>query len=251
MNIGKIGKVLLLFIFVIGLSACNDDREDIIIDDKEDIIIDDKEDVIIEYTVSLYYGDELIEIIENIEEGTLIVLPVLEEDGMLFVGYEDGDSIYYDEYPVTGDITLYASFEVITDVFDFLEYVDAPTINVMGYTGNATHLKIPKTINGKVVSYINNYAFEESNLLEVIIPIDAFVSSFAFINSTDLKEVSFYGKYLLGESAVLSNLHYDEIIAEYTDTCIITEGSIEEGFWTFSDGCPIKEVLSENLPVMI
>ena len=220
MSLGNIGKVLLLFIFVIALSSCNNDNEEIIT----------------KYTVSLYNGEELIEVIENIEENTLIELPVLEEDGMLFVGYEVENLIYYDEYMVISDISIYASFEVVTDVFEYIEFENEPTIGINGYNGSATHLKIPQMINGKVVSAIKSYAFEESNLIEVIIPVDAYVNSWAFINSVQLKKVSFYGRYLIVYERVIGNLEYDEIIAENSDTCIIIEGSIEGESWVFSDG---------------
>ena len=251
MCLWKIGKVLLLFIFVISLSACNY-YEDIDNDkDKDKDRDNDVEELITLYTISLYNGEEVIKVFENIEANTLIELPVLEEDGMLFVGYEIEDSIYYDEYTVTSDISLYACFEVVTEVFEYQESEDESTLGITGYTGNATHLKIPQTINGKVVSGIFTYAFEESNLVEVIIPVDAYVNAFAFKNSTELTEVSFYGNYLLTESHIWSQPYYDEIIADNPDTCIITEGSIEEGFWTFSDGCPIKEVISKNPPIIV
>ncbi len=229
-----IGKVLLLFIFVVGISGC------------------DKEEVIPTYTVSLYNNGELIEVIENIEENTLIELPELEEEGMLFVGYTSEDYIYYDEYTVTRDITLYASFEIVTDVFEYTEFEQEPNkVGITGYTGNATHLKIPQMINGKLVTSIMGYAFEESNLVEVIIPVDAYVNSFAFYNSIELKEVSFYGNYLLTVLDMISDLAYDDIMAEYTETCIIIEGSVEEGTWKFSDGCPILEIVSINDSIWI
>lgn len=229
MVLKKYGKVLLLFIITLSLSACGKD----------------------EITISLYNGDELIEVIENVEVDTIAELPILEEEGMLFVGYEDVDSVYYDEYIGNSDISLYAIFEVVTDVFLYEEFEYEPTIGITGYIGNATHLKIPQTINGKVVSSIMSYSFEESDLVEVIIPIDAFVNSWAFNNSTELKEVSFYGKYLLTINSVMPNIKYDELLAENSDNCIITDGSIEEGSWTFSDGCPIIEVTSVSAPVNI
>ncbi|KFZ27634.1 MAG: hypothetical protein KQ78_00173 [Candidatus Izimaplasma bacterium HR2] len=229
MILKKYGKVLLIFVLVLSLSACGKDK----------------------YTISLYNGDELVEVIEDVEDDTIINLPILEEDGMLFVGYEDLKSVYYDEYIGTSDISLYAVFEVVTDVFEYEEFEYESTIGITGYIGNATHLKIPQTINGKVVSSIMMHSFEESNLVEVIIPVDARVNSFAFNNSIELKEVSFYGDYLLSEFHIINNLDYDEIMAENPDTCIITEGSLGEGSWNFSKGCPIMEVTSTSNPVNI
>ncbi len=236
MKLRMIAKFLLLFIFAAGLSACNNDNEE----------------TIAKYTVSLYNGEELIEVIENIEENTLIELPILDEDGMLFVGYGVEGFVYYDEYTVISDMSLYANFEVVTDVFEYFEFEQEPNkIGITGYTGSATHLKIPQMINEKVVSSIRSYAFDESNLIEVIIPVDAYVNSLAFNNSTELKEVSFYGDYLLTELHMIGNLEYDEIIAENPDTCIIIEGSIEEGSWIFSDGCPIKEIRNKTASIVI
>ncbi|MFK5883665.1 MAG: leucine-rich repeat protein [Candidatus Izemoplasma sp.] len=230
MKFKNLSKILVVFIFIVSLGACNSDDNGI--------------------TVTLYNGDDVVQEFKDIEEGTVINLVELFEDDMLFIGYEDDGTYFYNEYIVTSDISLYASFEVVSEVFEYTVSILSDHIHITGYLGNATYLKIPQKINNKVVTFIEPFAFEESNLIEVIIPVDAKILNNAFLNSTELVKVSFHGNYILTEELTVTNLKYDEIMDEYSDTCVIISENIEEGKWIFSEGCPIKEVINVN-PVVI
>jgi len=204
------------------------------------------------YTVTLYNEDEVIEVFEEIAIETVLDLPVLEENGSIFVGFEDLDELYYGKYVVTKDIDLFAVFEIATEVFEVFEIPDSEpkTGRIDGYSGRATTLVIPQMIDGKIIDSIGRYAFEESSLLEVVLPMDSIVGFQAFLNSTELKKVSFYGEYLLPKRDGLSGPDYDEIITNNSSQCVIVEGSIESGRWVFEEGCPITEVLEYSEIVM-
>lgn len=241
MKIRNICKAFLLLFLIFSLSACEKDINPDILDS------------VTTYSVTLYNGEEVVEAFDDMEYETPINLPVLEEEGKVFVGWMNEDDIYNNEYNIISDSILTAHFELAIDVFEYTVGPGniVPTIVITGYTGDATYLKIPQMIDGKTVEAINDHAFEESDLIEVLIPMDVYIQGFAFFNSVHLKEVAFYGSYLLHEQRLIGKNEYDEIIVQNTDTCIIDEGSIDGGSWTFSEGCPIIEVISKSEPMII
>ena len=257
MNLSKICKLLFLILIVSILNACN--NTEIVIDDTviDDTIIDDDDDVIDDiietYTVTLYNDEEIISVFDNLEIGDIVQLPVLDENDLLFVGWSIEDLIHNGEFIIDGASTLYAQFEVANEVFEYTEVQNDlnTTIIITGYTGAATYLKIPQMIDGKIVVSIGAHTFEESDIIEVSIPMDADVDAFAFLNSIHLKEVTFYGNFLIHEYKTIGNLKYDEMITQNSDTCVIDESISGQGLWTFNEGCPIIEVISINKPVLV
>ncbi|MBO5981031.1 MAG: leucine-rich repeat protein, partial [Clostridia bacterium] len=77
--------------------------------------------------------------------------------------YED---IFY------GDITLYAKWVNEDDgvPYTYVELEDG-TIEIRSYTGKRKYITVPETINGKAVSSIGDFAFQNNNKLrEVVLP---------------------------------------------------------------------------------
>jgi len=225
--------ILLLLLLGLSLSGC-----------KKDL-----------YTVKLFNGEEEVEVFENVSSGTIINLPIIDVEGNVFVGWRSNENIYNNEFKVVKNIELKAEFEEVSDVFNYIEnnhydidgnIVDDneyPSITITGYTGITTYLKIPQIINGKIVSNIANNAFEDSTLVEVQLPQDAYVGRDAFLNSIELEKVTFHGDYIIPYYRIIGQVEYYEIMNEYPD-CIVTEGIEGEVSWKFQDGCPIMEVRS-------
>ncbi|MGD9909906.1 MAG: leucine-rich repeat protein [Candidatus Izemoplasmatales bacterium] len=207
--------------FIVGLSGCN----------KDDL------------KVTLMMGDEVYQEIEA-KNDDMISLPILEKELSVFVGWSDGNNLYYDEYQASESITLIATFELISDVFEYQSFTegDLSYIGITGYTGAATHLKVPTYINEKIVLTLESHSFKESNLVEIILPIEILLHDYVFEGSNSLESITFYGEYLIPYVKTLSQVEYNEVMNQYSDLCVITSGSIEEGEYTFADGCPIIEV---------
>jgi len=180
----------------------------------------------------------------------IVNLPILEKEDQLFVGWSDGEDIYYDELTVTEDVTLTAVFEDLSEVFVYEELPYNGNYTLKGYTGEAKYLKLPEEIDGKTIMSIYPNAFEDSNLIEVYIPrIYGRIGDEAFHNSLDLEKVVFYGEYYGERDLIISVTEYNIILEENPDTCVITEDNTDS--WKFSDGCPIKEVTRKNPTIII
>jgi len=170
-----------------------------------------------------------------------ISLPVLEEEGMIFVGWSFGDSVFYNEATITQDMILTATFEAINAVFEYQVFENSrygESIVITDYRGTAQYLKIPEMIDGYYVSDIGG-AFHESDLIEVWIPNSVVrIVSNSFGDSAQLHSVHFYGDYY-GEWKVLytSNI-FEALLVEYQDVCSVAsyDEILEET--TYSDTCP-------------
>ena len=221
-------KVNFLFIFLLLfiLSGCNNET----------------------FTINLIVDGVEYEVIENIKSDETYSLPELEKEGMLFIGWSDEDNLYYDDYIVTENIILTALFEDPEDVF--LYEINNDVVNILGYVGEAKHLKIPAKILDKKVYSIREDAFKDSTLEVIEIPqsID-WLSVNSFSNSLNLREILFYGEYFGEYNISISNIDYDELMEEYEDICI--KENVDGNSWTFPEGCPIIEVSSVTDPVEI
>lgn len=237
MRLSGLWKCLLVLSIALCLSSCGKD------DDNKKELSD------LEYTVTLYNDTVIVDVFEHVTKDTSIELPVLDKDGCVFVGWDENNITYYNLYTVTADVDLYASFEEVKDVFDVFVNLDTDgsPITITGYTGNATTLVIPQVIEGKIVESIGQKAFENSSIIEVSIPMDATIMFQAFLNSTSLQKVSFYGEYLRSQNDLISQLEYDGFLESNPSECVIVDGSIADGAWTFKEGCPILEVNSYEM----
>ncbi|MBU1093514.1 MAG: leucine-rich repeat domain-containing protein [Firmicutes bacterium] len=231
----NISKFILSILVIFLLSGCNNDPEEII--DVVDLS---------RYTITLENEDGSIYLsLDDLLVGTDIYLPVIEKEGFLFIGWDDGTSIHNQRFQVTSDLTLRAVFEN-----QYLEYTLITddltmTASIVGYTGNETYLTIPDHIQGYLVNEISLRAFENSQFIEVEIPNSVqLIDFYAFANSAALEKVSFYGEYQGFLEEMISQSQYDEIVDANMGSCSITIGSIESGTYTLSLGCPISEVVS-------
>lgn len=214
-------KLIILFLFSISLFGCGSEDTFSVI-----LMVDNQK------------YDE-IKVATNDE----VNLPILTEDGQIFVGWSDNSTTYYDSFSPTTSVTLSAVFESIESVLTYnLVEEDTQSYQVItGYTGEARYLVIPQTIDNVIVKYIGNYSFESSDLIEVSIPRDALIGDYAFRNSLSLKEVNYYGDYLIPYTKVINQEEYNDILNDYP-SCEIQSGSTTELPMVFSEGCPIMEV---------
>lgn len=187
---------------------------------------------------------------ENLRKDQIIDLPVLEVEGLVFVGWRDGNNIRYLEYTVFESRTLTAVFEVPEEVFDVESSPDEQHHMITSYSGEAKYLKIPVYINDLTITSIATEAFLNSELIEIEIPKSINeINSYAFIGSYSLEKISFYGDYFGEKNLTINNKVYDDLMSEYSEMCTIEENSGSS--WTFSEGCPIKTVNNHTDPIII
>lgn len=217
-------KLALSILVVVSLSGCNAPTHDVL----------------------LVNGDSAHTEFTDTKLDTVIELPILEEEGMIFVGWYDNESYYYDSFKVKANVTLRAVFEDPKEVFVLLDdpIIPAGEAIIESYIGDATHLQIPQIIDQMLVTSILSKAFEESNLIEVGLPRNIQVQRDAFLNSTSLKKVYVYGNHPTSHQMTLDGIEYRAILEEYSSVCTIVDGSEEDPSWMFSTNCPIALVHS-------
>jgi hypothetical protein len=171
-----------------------------------------------------------------------IELPVLDDEDLLFIGWESEEDLFYGHLVLNSDLVLSAVFEDPEDVF-LLEYRENETIStyLVGYRGRAKHLRIPEKIGDTVIDAIGSHAFQDSNLVEVEIP-NAIqrIEGEAFSDTKEIKRISFYGDYAGTQDLVLLEEDYQATIDAHSDLCSIVETDGER--ITFAAGCPIRSV---------
>ncbi len=231
----KYFKLLFMVFVLICLTGCEKDPVDAL------------------FVVTFQKGDTVLSTQDVNQDDNQLSLDLLEEEeeGKLFVGWSDGQEIYYDHYIVTSDVTLTAIFENVSDVFELnvFEESNQDTAGITSYTGQSQYLKIPQIIDGHIITFIAPYAFENSQLIEVRIPMDARVGIYAFKDNLLLKRVRLYGNYLEYKESIISNQEYDNFIDENSEICSIE--TITENGWIFTQGCPIVEVIGRTNSVFI
>jgi hypothetical protein len=196
-------------------------------------------------SVRLYdeYG-KIYETYKDRAEGETIDLPFFEREDRVFVGWSDGEQIHYPTYVVRGKRELTVVFEDPEEVFDYKVDVAWDQVSIRGYSGDASYLRIPATIDGRQVSSIYVKAFEGLSLVSVDIPDTAqHVQTLAFSDMPNLQSVSFYSgdiTYVWGE---LMQEEFDALIADNQDACKI-ETNESSTSWTYEEGCPIHAVTS-------
>lgn len=203
------------------------------------------------YSLTLNNSDQSeYEVLDNLSKDQIIDLPVLEAEDLIFVGWSDGDNLYYLDYTVWENRTLTAVFEDPEEVFVIESSPDDKYHQITSYNGDAKYLRIPVYINDLLITTIASEAFLDSELIEVEIPksISA-INPHAFIGSESLEKISFYGEYFGEKDLTITNEQYDTLMTEFSDVCTIEENS--ETSWIFSEGCPIKSVNSQTDPVII
>ena len=112
------------------------------------------------------------------------------DDGGININKIDGFTINYTKY-THGH--LYATANGFTNEgYLYFNILDGDTVEIKRYIGNDTVYEIPAEIDGKQVTGITNYAFENrSSLTSVTIPDGVTsISLYAFYNCTSLKTVT-------------------------------------------------------------
>lgn len=170
-------------------------------------------------------------------------LPFPELDEELFLGWSNGSDLYFDEYTPIEGASLTAVVENISDVLTYqVAASDSRCIEIVQYTGNATYLVIPPTIDDFVVNGIMSNAFKNTGIVSIYLPVEASVYSLGFTENYYLEEVHYYGEYILPVEKVIGNTEYEAILSENADDCVVSSVSVEGKAYTFSEGCPIIEV---------
>jgi len=231
-------KKLLLIVFmaalILGLSSCK----------KEKL-----------YTVEFYNGDEVFKTMENLKENSILPLPVLEEEGYVFAGWESSDLLYSEDLIVTESLTLTAVFEEIEDVFTCVKQEDVEFelegCYITNYSGRAVHLIIPQYVGGEVVLAITTESFSDSEVISITLPLDVAIGIDAFNGNDTLKEVYFYGEHLVPVEKHMSGSEYLSIIEGYQDVCEVIESTVFGDNWELTEGCPIIKVKGKSNSVFI
>jgi len=192
----------------------------------------------------------LFQTITQVKTGESIELPYYNEEDHVFVGWTDGVEIYYPNYLVTGKLTLTPVLELASEVFEYTSLSSGELI-LKGYIGEAKYLKIPNHIDGHLIRTIGNEAFMNKNFIEVEIPNSITkIHSKAFFNCPQLKKIAFYGEFSGELKMTISKDLFMEIVDENSDMCEITDSTSDKS-WKYSEGCPIKEVISISGPVVV
>lgn len=87
-------------------------------------------------------------------------LPVIKKDGYAFAGWFLNSVRFIDGTVLTGDITLIAKWERVTDSFKYSETNEEITITE--FIGSATDVIVPGAINGKPVTAIGEDVFKNN-----------------------------------------------------------------------------------------
>ncbi len=215
----KLRILFLIFLVLITLSACQKT-----------------------YRVTLLNADDNIyEEYKRVGQGSVLELPVLTGDNVIFLGWSDGETTYYGEIIVNEDLVLTAQYEFTTEVFEFTIVEKAryeQCINIIAYNGDATHLVIPEAIYGYPVGNIDSYAFDGSTLIEVWIPNTVLnISEYAFNNSALLEAVHFYGDYYGTHTRIIYSDSLESMLQENPDTCQVESVDEENGITYYNEGC--------------
>jgi hypothetical protein len=202
------------------------------------------------YSLSLYHDDGSVYDVYNDLDREEVTLPFLEEEGMQFVGWDDGEDIYIDSYIVQEDTILTAVFEDAMDFFEFEYDSYSGKLHLTGYTGMARRIKIPEMYDGYYLEVIDYRAFKDSEIISVEIPMTVTeIEYYAFEDAKYLEEVSWYGQpYGYTIVQAMASDEFEAEINEYGDTCVVA--SVDGKTTQYESGCPIVEATqSESIYV--
>jgi hypothetical protein len=217
----KFGRIMMIVVLFFVLIAC---------EEKEGM------------KVTLYEGDDVYRVYEDVSVGDTIDLPFLEHEDLVFVGWSDGEQVHYPTYVVTGEEDLVLVSEDPLDVFDYEIETDGNHAYISGYSGEALHLRIPDSIDGAQLRGIYFNAFKGLSLISVEIPDTiGYIGSYAFSEMPDLKTVTFYEGPIDIVHGELMQEDFQALIADHQDACVI-ESNESVTSWTYQKGCPIHAV---------
>lgn len=201
-------------------------------------------------TIKLYVDDEVYATFKE-DVMNIASLDIPQKEGMMFTGWEYQDEVVFDSIEVTGNMKLYATWEDPSEVFGFNEdpLVEYDGQYITSYSGDAIHMRIPVMINGEYVSGIGREVFLNKSIQTIFVPMDTNIMSYAFKDS-DLERIEFYGEYQIPAEVFIPKSEFDQIIEDYTDECIVEIGGNDES-WTYTEGCPILEVIEQSEPIVI
>lgn len=135
-------KPLFLFILLFILTGCSSNNQ---------------------YSLTLLdENDNVYQVLSNLNQDDEIPLPRLEKENHLFIGWSNGDQVYYSQFEGTKDVTLTPVYEKYTDVFTY-EMVEASSgIIITEYTGSGEHVHLPISIEGYHVLGLGSFAFKDT-----------------------------------------------------------------------------------------
>ncbi len=234
---------LIVFTLVL-MFGCNQTSTDTSITTQTNSTQETSETITDSMTIEIYdvlledISGEVWQTYEDVYEFQTVELPRLEEDGMVFIGWTDGENTYYNELVVNQDSTLSPIYEVASEVFQY--DIVGGNITITGYTGVARYLRIPNYIEGFMVTKIDMDAFVSLDVYEIEIPNTIRnILREAFKDCPLLTKISFYGEFM-GDS----NYNFTEgEFYSLTEDCVIDE-TISDTNWTYQEGCIIVEVIN-------
>ncbi len=235
------GFIIFIFVLMFGCTQISTDTIEITTN-QTDSTQETSETITGSMTIEIYdmvledISGDVWQTYEDIYAFQTMELPRLEEDGMVFIGWTDGENIYYDELVVNRDFRLSPIYEVASEVFQY--YETSGNITITGYSGEARYLRIPSYIEGFMVTRIDTDAFEGLDVYEIEIPNSVrTIYNEAFKDCPLLTKISFYGEFM-GET---SYNFTEEEFNSLTENCVIDE-TFSETNWTYQEGCKVVEV---------
>ena len=197
------------------------------------------------------YGGTSVETLTGLQAGEEVTLEEPDKPDHLFIGWQDDEGTWFHErMTVNRNHILHARYEAVSDVFEFdiveNEHVD-DDVTITQYSGDATRLRLPETIDGMLVRRIGTKAFEASAVEHLLLPKSAMVFAHsAFAGADALKTMSFYGNYAgYAYRNLPSQLTYD-ILDSYEDVCVVVDEGSEPYEKVYADGCPIHKMLAKT-----
>ncbi|MFW5794082.1 MAG: leucine-rich repeat protein [Bacillota bacterium] len=182
-----------------------------------------------------------------------IELPTAEKENHFFLGWSDGDNLFYDRYIPEQDITLVAEFEHIEDAFAEINYIEeTKEVVFIDFIGEAKHIILPHNYNGYYISNISNFAFENSLIESIKIPNSVLsLSDGAFKDATELREIIFYGDMAGYKRLLVPGDEVERTLNDYDCTIDFSNEPSETDPWIFPDGCPFTKIIDKSEPVNI
>lgn len=209
-------------------------------------------------TLTLKNEGEIMESLSKLEKNEVVSLPIPSADNQVFIGWSDGNKMYFDTYTFAGSTTLTAVYEHVNDMFtytvlpsrEFSDTFSYELVRIDTYKGNVERLAVPAMIDGKQLSAISSNAFAGSSVIDIKLPVDIVIADLAFSNMLSLRSVTFYGDYVIPYEVSYNQSQWDELLSNYASTCQFKGGDLVHQPYPYGERCPILEVLNQRSMVI-
>ena len=204
------------------------------------------------YFITLSQEDQPDIIIETFSR-TEIELPIAEKENHFFLGWSDGDNLFYNRYIPEQDITLMAEFEHIEDAFAEINFIEeTKEVIFSDFIGETKHVILPHSYSGYFINTIPSYAFQNSLIETIKIPNSVLqIQEGAFQNATELKEVIFYGDMAGYKEQLLPGDEVEKALSDFDCSIDFSEDPSETNPWIFPEGCPFTKIVDKSEPINI